>query len=118
MYLFVESNIVIDFVLPFKNEIPPDATLAALETAKKFGTLSIFNPAPVTDTLTSLIAAADIVCPNEQELAAITGMPTTNDEEIALAAKCLREKTVRMLLLVTFLSSSFYGINIIGIKVC
>jgi len=85
-------------VLVTQNEIPPEVTLEALRLAKKHNTLSVFNPAPAflqnqssSITVLDLVAACDVVVPNETELAALTGLPTTTDEGIKLAAEKLKE---------------------------
>ena len=65
-------------------------TLKALQLAQTATqTVSIFNPAPVSDDLAELLAVSDIVVPNETELAALTSLPTTTDIEIETAAKKL-----------------------------
>jgi len=76
--LAAESTFMSSKVLLCQNEIPYDATLEALKLAKKYQTLSIFNPAPALTLpeLVGLISLADIVCPNEVELALLTNLPT------------------------------------------
>ena len=77
-------------VLITQNEIPRMTTLKALHLAQAgTQTVSIFNPAPVSDGLAELIAVSDIVVPNETELAALTSLPTTTDAEIETAAQKL-----------------------------
>ena len=77
-------------VLITQNEIPRMTTLKALQLAQSAPqTVSIFNPAPVSDGLAELIAVSDIVIPNETELAALTSLPTTTDVEIETAAQKL-----------------------------
>lgn len=81
-------------VLVCQNEIPLQSTLAALEIAKASGTISVFNPAPAAQlsALEDLIHACDILCPNEVELATITGIATDTDEGVCQAATLLLEK--------------------------
>ena len=78
-------------VLLCQNEIPLLSTLTALNIAKHCGMLSIWNPAPAPTMIESqeLISITDIVCPNELELAAMTGLPTNSDEEVQEASKIL-----------------------------
>jgi ribokinase len=53
-------------------ESPADAVLAALRHARAGGALTILNPAPANaDTTAELLAAADVITPNETEFAAL-----------------------------------------------
>ncbi len=69
-------------VLLCQNEIPLETTLAAILCASDNGMRSIFNPAPApVENISGLFRKlrqhrADIVCPNETELAALTGIST------------------------------------------
>jgi ribokinase len=77
-------------VLICQNEIPYETTKESLVLAKKYQLISIFNPAPYTkDIEKSLIELCDIVCPNELELSSLTGLATTTNEEIKIAAEFL-----------------------------
>lgn len=106
-------------------ELPPETTLEALRIAKEHGVCSILNPAPApeggldqvswlkyemrerergrnnihTDIyihLQEFLSLATIVCPNESELAILTGMPVKNITEIRLAAAKLLEMGMYM----------------------
>lgn len=59
-------------VVVCQNEINRPANRKALLTARSQGVLTIYNPAPA-DAQDDCIALADIVCPNETELEALTG---------------------------------------------
>jgi len=53
-------------------ESPPAAVLAALRAARAAGAVTVLNPAPANaDVTTALLAAADVITPNETEFAAI-----------------------------------------------
>lgn len=90
-------------VLLCQNEIPHAATLEAVKIAKQRQTLSIFNPAPalILSELADIISLADIVCPNETELALLTGLPTKTDAEVETAAKQLLQQGGCKIVLVT-----------------
>jgi len=50
-------------------EIPADVARAALEAGRAAGATTILNPAPAADLDRSVVAAADVLTPNEGELA-------------------------------------------------
>jgi ribokinase len=50
-------------------EIPPDAVRAALATARAAGAIGVLNPAPADGLDPATIALADVLTPNEAELA-------------------------------------------------
>lgn len=61
-------------------EVPSAAVAAGFELAKAHGATTILNPAPVTATLdTALLAATDLIVPNETEAAALAGTNPTTD---------------------------------------
>jgi ribokinase len=53
------------------HEIPTPTTAAALSAARDAGAVTILNPAPVGDLDAATVGLADIVTPNEGELAAL-----------------------------------------------
>eukprot|EP01086_Lenisia_limosa_P002223 TRINITY_DN1486_c0_g1_i2.p1 TRINITY_DN1486_c0_g1~~TRINITY_DN1486_c0_g1_i2.p1 ORF type:complete len:320 (+),score=60.66 TRINITY_DN1486_c0_g1_i2:68-1027(+) len=64
-------------------EILPETTKEALIMAKEEGVVSVFNTAPASDlnAIRMLIPFATVVCSNENELAAITGVDVKIIEE-------------------------------------
>jgi ribokinase len=54
-------------------EVPPDAVAAALATARAAGATAVLNPAPADGLDAATIALADVLTPNEAELALLTG---------------------------------------------
>ena len=58
-------------------ECPMEATLAALELAKKYGIFTILNPAPAIPLDTELLRAFDLITPNLQEAAVLLGLSDT-----------------------------------------
>lgn len=73
-------------VLVCQNEIPVQATKAALISARQHGTVTILNPAPASTELISLVPYCDILCPNEVELAMLSGLEVKSEQEITAAA--------------------------------
>jgi len=55
------------------HEIPTESAHAALSLARASGAITILNPAPATGITASTLALADIVTPNEGELAVLAG---------------------------------------------
>lgn len=68
-----------DIVLPSARvvlaqlEIPIDAVVAALVGAKSTGSIVILNPAPAAPLPPELVAACDVIVPNEHELVQLGG---------------------------------------------
>lgn len=90
-------------------EVTNEATLAALRLARASGATAIFNPAPAREDLEpELLAAADIVCPNETETELLTGMPTGTIEECEAAAQELRKRGAGAVLMTIGAKGSLY----------
>lgn len=71
-------------------EIPLETVRAGLKRAKAGGSFTILNPAPVPREFSSdLLADVDLITPNEQEIAQITGHPVTDESEAQKAAEKL-----------------------------
>jgi len=65
-------------------EVPPDGARAALEIGREAGAITILNPAPADDLDTETLALADVLTPNETELALLVGGgPAGEDPESA-----------------------------------
>ncbi|KAJ1436905.1 putative ribokinase [Ochromonadaceae sp. CCMP2298] len=87
----VEGLIAQAGVVLCQNEIPLQTTLAALRLCRLHQTVSILNPAPAPshESAAQLVPLCDIVCPNETELAAMTGLPAGSDAEVVEASRVL-----------------------------
>ncbi len=71
-------------------EVPLETVYAALEFGKRHGVKTVLNPAPALRTLDrEKVRLASFVAPNETELAILTGLPVTTEDEIATAANRL-----------------------------
>jgi ribokinase len=63
-----------DDVVLVCREIPPDGVRAALEVGREAGSITILNPAPADGLDVATLALADILTPNETELALLGGL--------------------------------------------
>jgi ribokinase len=63
-----------DDVVLVCREIPPDGVRAALEVGRDAGSTTILNPAPADGLDAATLALADILTPNETELALLGGL--------------------------------------------
>lgn len=74
-------------ILLLQFEIPMDSVLYAAKRYKAKGTTVILNPAPARQIPDELLAAVDILVPNESELSLLTNMQVTDVQSAELAAK-------------------------------
>lgn len=56
-------------------EVPLDGVRAAAEAARRHGVRTVLTPAPAKPLPPELLAAVDLLVPNEHEAAALTGIP-------------------------------------------
>jgi ribokinase len=94
-------------VLICQQEVPAAATLAALRIASATGVRVVFNPAPAggmpvahasgssPGMPTEAYPLCDVLCPNETEAAALTGLPTGTRAEAEAAARDLMRRGAR-----------------------
>jgi ribokinase len=75
-------------------EIPQEVTIEAFKTARKFGAITILNPAPFAPINPELIAVSDWIIPNESEFAGMhpQGLEPTSDEIILQLAATLNTR--------------------------
>jgi len=85
-------------ILLAQHEIPLDTTEHAFMLAKKLNKTTILNPAPAKALSEAMIAATDILVPNEYELARLSGMQCQSLAEISLAARALMSKGVKSII--------------------
>lgn len=71
-------------------EVPASATAEAFRLARAAGVRTVLTPAPASDVPGELLQSCDLCLPNETEVAALTGLPTGNLDEVATAAARLR----------------------------
>ena len=84
--LIDESDIIL-----LQLEIPIETVEYAIDMAYKKNKIIILNPAPGQPLSKNILKKVNYLTPNESELSLITGMPTSNLEEIKLASKKIIE---------------------------
>lgn len=75
-------------------EQPLAAARRGLEIARAAGVTTILNPAPAASLDDGLLALCDYLTPNESEAAALTGLPVTDLDSAARAARALLARGV------------------------
>jgi ribokinase len=73
-------------------EVPIPAVLEAFRIANAGQVMTILNPAPAGEIPTELLKRTEICIPNETELSRLTNLPTSTLEEIEIAARALRKR--------------------------
>lgn len=81
-----------------QHETPIKATEYAFKIAKIHNKTTILNPAPADKISENIISLTDILVPNEHELSRMTGLPCKTTQGISEAAKILRNKGVKSIL--------------------
>ncbi|KEA62283.1 Ribokinase [Marinobacterium lacunae] len=81
----------------FQLETPISATAAAMSSARSAGAVTILDPAPApgsAERIETLLKLADILTPNENEAATLTGIRIGNEQNALDAARVLLKKGV------------------------
>ncbi|MFI4874603.1 MAG: ribokinase [Blastopirellula sp. JB062] len=73
-------------------EVPLATVLAAIQLARAAQVRVILDPAPAPSAFPDELLQVNLICPNERELAQLTGMPTDSVERLAAAAAELRRR--------------------------
>lgn len=89
-------------------EVPLDAVEKAVEIAAKHEKIVILNPAPSQKLPDSLLKNVTFLTPNETELAQLTGIETTSEENIRAACSLLLDKGVGTVVVTLGSKGSFY----------
>jgi len=76
-------------------ETPLDTVRRALEAARRHGVMTVLNPAPVRAGAMALFPLADLVTPNETELAALTGIEGLDDMSLTRGLKAVLDAGAR-----------------------
>lgn len=95
-------------VLLLQLEIPLDTVERAVEIASQHGKIVILNPAPSQKLPNSLLKNITFLTPNETELAQLTGIETTTEENIRAACSLLLDKGVGTVVVTLGSKGSFY----------
>lgn len=85
-------------VLVAQLETPISSVELAFEIAKKYGVLTILNPAPAREVESKFWRSIDYLIPNETELAFISGEPVNTIEQVKTAAKVLLAKGAKRII--------------------
>lgn len=80
-------------------EIPVETVRAAIEIAKSAGVPVLLDPAPAPGHIPPGLLHVDIVCPNETEAEALTGIAVVDDASAYAVADALREIGVHKVLI-------------------
>lgn len=72
-------------------EIPLETVLASIELSRRGAARVMLDPAPALRDFPPELLQVDILCPNESEAAALTGLSVETDEEAEVAARRLCE---------------------------
>lgn len=75
-----------------QHEVPRATVQRALEIARAHGVMTVLNPAPVDLEAVDLFSLADIITPNETELAKLTGIVGQDDVSLTKALGQLKAK--------------------------
>lgn len=80
-------------------EIPLETVTALVDKAFALGVPVILNPAPARPLSDELISKLFIITPNETEAELLTGVKVTDQLSVAKAAKMLREKGAKLVII-------------------
>jgi ribokinase len=94
----LEQTIAQSAVVLCQNEIPFETTKHTLQLCQKHHTISVLNPAPASMRMLELLPYCDVFCPNETELASLSGLPTDTDDQIRAAGDKLLALGCKVLL--------------------
>jgi ribokinase len=76
-------------------EQPIEAAIEGLTVARRYGAITILNPAPALAVDDAIYALCDYVTPNETEAATLTGLPVENEDQALQAARELVRRGAR-----------------------
>ncbi len=94
-----EATIASADVLLLQLESPLETVTRAAQVARAHGVRVILNPAPARPLPAALLSLVDVLIPNENETALLTGMPVESRDQIEAAATALRELGVGTVIL-------------------
>lgn len=75
-------------------EVPVEAVEAAAATASRHGVQTVLDPAPAPEAMPDGLLGVDVMCPNQSEAEAITGLAVRTAADAERAAGWLRERGV------------------------
>ena len=90
--LLARSDVVLSVL-----EINPATAARAMRAARQHGAISVLNPAPAQPLDDELLAAVDVLIPNESELRILSGLAPDDPTDTLELARRLQERGVRRL---------------------
>lgn len=87
--LSVKDRIQESDLVMLQLEIPMEVNREVIRIAKEKNIPIVLNPAPAVPLSQEMLSAVDYLTPNELELSILSGLPTTNLEEMKKAAQSL-----------------------------
>lgn len=104
-----QATIAASDVLIAQFETPLAATVRGFEMAKAAGVMTVLNPAPAKqDIPVELLAATDLIIPNETEAEIITGIPVVDDASMQQAAARLQDMGAKNVIITVGERGSYY----------
>lgn len=110
-------------ILLLQLEVPVSAVMEAIQIASQNGVRCILDPAPVAKDWSEALLQVDLVCPNETEAAAITGLPVATVADAERAARQLHDRGVKHVVItlgdngaVVLTDGAFHHIPPTGVK--
>ncbi len=97
-------------------ETPMGTVGKAVELCRDLETTVILNPAPAAVIPDEILAATDIITPNETEAEKLTGITVTDEEEAEKAAEVLHEKGVPTVIITMGAAGAFLSHKPAGMK--
>lgn len=97
-------------VLLVQWEMPIEISLEAIKIAKGSNTKVVFNPAPMGENIPDgMFPLCDIVCLNETEITALTGMSVKDEVELETATQALINKGAESVVVTLGKKGAFYN---------
>jgi ribokinase len=86
-------------ILVLQLEVPLETVVRSAQIAQENGVTVVLNPAPARELPDELLAAVDILIPNESEIELLSGVPASEDSQSKAAVDMLLELGVRQVIL-------------------
>lgn len=80
-------------------ETPEDMTIEAFKIAKKYGKVTLLNPAPAKNISDELLSLVDIIVPNETEAYELTGVEVNDLGTAKIAAAKFLDKGIKWVII-------------------
>jgi len=107
--VFTDMSVVREArIILLQNEIPWELNAYLIETARRLGIKTIFNPAPANNITTEMLGQLHTLILNETEIAAITGRPIDSDVQAEKAIKEIARLDVKEVILTMGDAGSLY----------